>query len=130
MSIATLTRSAFMAIPTPEVETHYIEEVGCDVCFKQMTAQELDSYDWSLVKFEIDKETGIENITRRTDNTKAKYLVRCLCDADGVRLFTDDEYLLLGQKPPKVINALHKKAQEVNGIIAGKPAEKNLDTEK
>jgi hypothetical protein len=108
-------RNDLISLPAPKVEKHFVEELGAYVYFKQMSAEELDSYDWSLVNIEALGD-GTEKITRNTNNAKAKYLVRVLCDAKGQRLFQNDEYNILGQKTPKAINALHSIARKVNGV--------------
>lgn len=63
-----------------------------------------DAYDsarWS----EKDKRT----------NWRAKYLVKCLVDADGLRIFTDDQAEALGQKNGEILKSLWEKAVELNG---------------
>jgi hypothetical protein len=82
-----------------------------------MSAEELDSYDWSLVKIDIDEE-GNEKFQRNMSSSKVKYLVRILCDEKGHRLFKDDEYAILGKKSPVVINALYEIARKVNDVGA------------
>jgi hypothetical protein len=110
-------RNDIISLPTPKVEKHFVEKLNAYVHFKQMSAEELDSYDWSLVKIDIDEE-GNEKFQRNMSSSKVKYLVRILCDEKGYRLFKDDEYAILGKKSPVVINALYEIARKVNDVGA------------
>ncbi len=49
---------------------------------------------------------------------REKLLVRCLVDKDDKRLYQDDEYKLLAEKPADVIGMLAEIATEMNGLNA------------
>lgn len=49
-------------------------------------------------------------------NMRARFLVKCLVDKDGVRVFSDVEALELGQRSARVLDRLFEVAQRLNGI--------------
>lgn len=107
-------KSDFLKMEEPEVKKVWIEGIEAYVYMKQMSATDQDSYEWSIMEFVNDEATGEERIERNMEAMRAKYLVRVLCDSKGKRLFTNDEYMQLGRKFPKIILELHRKALEVN----------------
>jgi hypothetical protein len=113
MSDKVFSRRDFLSLPDPKVEKRFVKELGKYVYFRQMTAEDFDSYDWSLVDVNSEQD-GTQKISRNMQNAKAKYLVRCLCDEKGNRLFKDEEHTILGRKSPIIINALHSIAFEIN----------------
>ena len=50
------------------------------------------------------------------ENFRAKVLVFCICDAEGNRLFREDEADLLGQKSAEAIVLLYNEARALNKL--------------
>ena len=76
-------------------------------------------------------ETGhvSQQVVGRTlfENLRARLVALCLVDADGNRLFGDDEIDQLGEEPSSVLGQLFMVAQKLNGLAAAAvvQAEKN-----
>ncbi len=52
-------------------------------------------------------------------------IARCLCDADGKRLFGEGETAQVGEFPPEVLDELMTVAQRLSGMDGDGEAEKN-----
>jgi hypothetical protein len=118
-------------IPEPEVKKEYIESLGQEIYFKELSAADQDSYEWSIVEFVDDPNNpDRQKLQRNMDAMRAKYLVRSICDEDGNRLLGDDEYEVIGRKKSSVIAELHQAALKVNRATEPEKAEqeKKLDT--
>lgn len=71
--------------------------------------------------------------TKSTDKTyvvdQGKYshelIARCLCDAEGKRLFRDEEAHLVGEFPGNILDELLPIAQRLSGLEGEGEAEKN-----
>lgn len=49
-------------------------------------------------------------------NTRARYVGLCLCDAKGVRLFSDSEVDKLGKRSSAALDRIFGAAQKLNGL--------------
>ena len=107
------TRRGFLDLPEAQPEKVFIKTLEEDVFFKKMSAQDDDSYNWSMLEIKTDEKTKKTEVKRVMDNTMCKFLVRVLCDENGQRLFEDDEHALLGRKEPAVIRELHAAAMKI-----------------
>lgn len=58
---------------------------------------------------------GLKDI-EKGGNFLGQFAAMVLCDADGLRLFTDDEALMLGGKNNDVLRRICEAAQELNGM--------------
>jgi len=100
-----LDRNFFEQKEELQVKKIWLDTVQDEVFVREMTAEELDSYELSIVT--VDAQG---NIKQNLNNHKEKFLVRVLCDETGKRLFRDEEYKILGKKKPALINELYRKA--------------------
>lgn len=50
------------------------------------------------------------------ENIRARLLVLCICDAEGCRLFADEDAEVLGDKSALVLDALFVQARRMNGL--------------
>lgn len=116
-------RNDFLVPPSLTPFLVHIDTLDADVYIKKMSALDQDSFEQEMV--EIDEAEGKPKIRRKLEGMQLKYLVRVLCDKDGMRLFKDDEYHILGKWTPDVISELYAKAVEVNTV---KETKKNLKT--
>lgn len=103
------------AIPDPKVEKRWVESLGMYLFFKELSGVDQDSYEAEMVNLETDDQGNVTT-NHNLKALKAKFLVRSLCDENGVRFFKDEEYKKLGSKFSGTLNELHDIAQEVNGV--------------
>lgn len=91
-----------------KVEAVEVPEWGGTVYLRIMTAGERDAHEieWMVAK---EKGGGVSDF-------RTKMLVRCLCDAEGKRLFSDAQIEGLKQKSGEVVDRLWKKSMVVNGL--------------
>ncbi len=101
------------SIPEPTVKKVHIESNNTDLYMKQLSATDQDSYESELVKLKNNKDGSVAT-EHDLNAMRAKYLVRCLCDAEGNRLLKDNEFSVIGSKSGHVIREMHEKALEVN----------------
>ena len=78
-----------------EVELNGDGEWGGSVMIRVMSGSERD-------RFESDFVGGNKTV----ENVRAKLVAKCVCDADGVRLFSEDEVPQLGEKSAAVLDKL------------------------
>ena len=81
-------------------------EWGGDVYIRLMNVGERDAHELEWLNH---KEKGVENF-------RSKFLARCLCDAKGVRLFSDAEVPLLSKKSCVVMHRLWTQAMAHNAL--------------
>lgn len=79
---------------------------GKDLFIKPMSAYDQDAWENERVK---DQD-------KFRDNFRAKYLVKVLVDADGNRIFSDEEAIELGKKFAPTVNKLFNLAWEMNNL--------------
>jgi len=105
-------------LPHEDVE---IPEWGGTVRVRTMTGSERDAWEQGL----FDDKGKI----RRAKDIRASFLVLCLIDGEGNRIFKDADIPLLGKKSSLVLDRLFTVAQRLNGL--GKKdiedLEKNLE---
>lgn len=107
-----LSKEDFYSFKVPPVKAE-VPEIGGEVYLRCMTGAERDSYE--------------EGFIDSKGNFRAKLLVRCICDAEGHRLFNDNEAGELGEVPAHILNSLFEMAADLNGIsdASAKELEKN-----
>jgi hypothetical protein len=98
-----LSKAKILAANDVTTETIDVPEWGGEVVIKTLSGVERDQFEDSY----------------RAEETKSfrqRFLVLCLCDAKGVRLFSDKEIDALGEKNANVINRLFEKAWAFNAF--------------
>ena len=83
-----------------------VPEWGGDVFIRVMSVGERDAYENEWLR---KKETGV-------DDFRTKFLVRCLVDESGNRLFDNGDVTKLATKSAKVVNRLWKLAMDHNNL--------------
>jgi hypothetical protein len=103
-----------------EVHTMTVEEWGGDIGLKHMTAGERDAYELSNLDSDA-LEDG--TVTQRRENFRARLLAHCMCDADGILVYadkkgkiTDKAVAELAAKGAAIVQKVHAKAAEINGL--------------
>lgn len=86
------------------------------VFVRKLSASERDAFEAGKVRHKSDSKGRLESeIDLR--NTRAKLLVRCLCDANGVRLYADEDAEALGNDlPGDLADRLFEQAFAFNGM--------------
>ena len=104
-----LSREQILAAALP-VETVSIPALGGDVLVRGMTGAENDAFLASLWVGEgADRRQNLSNY-------RARFLVRCIVDEKGERLFEDDEATRLGQIGAGPIEKLYQVAERLSGM--------------
>jgi hypothetical protein len=87
-----------------------IPELGGDVNVRGMSGKELSLFNESLFTGKGKKRKVV------TVNIQAKMAVRCIEDADGHRLFTDDDAEWMGNMRADALGRIFKAIQELSGL--------------
>jgi hypothetical protein len=96
--MAILTKSQILAANDKklvEIELNGEGEWGGSVMIRVMSGSERD-------RFESDFVGGNKTV----ENVRAKLVAKCVCDAEGVRLFSEEEVPQLGEKSAAVLDKL------------------------
>lgn len=119
-SLVAMSREQFIARSQEFKKRPTVERVslpwigpGAHAFVRGMTSRERDDFETSLFARDRDgKETN--HVT--SDNIRAKFLVRVLCNSDGVRLFADHETDLISGVDAKTADALYDKGRALSGV--------------
>ena len=94
-------------LPTTEVE---VPEWGVTVFVRAMTGTERDVYESNLI------EQKDLPMSKRLANMRAKLVVLCTVDADGNRIFNDDDINAVGSKSSSAVSRVAVVAQHLNAL--------------
>ena len=93
-------------VPHPLVTDYY----GGAVFIRVMSGTDLDSFESG--KF---RQAGTD-LKFDPTNVRARLIVRCVCDAEGKRILTDQDAAAVGQHDGAVLDILFDECQELNGL--------------
>lgn len=99
-----LSKAEILAAKDLKSEVIYVDDWQGEVEVKTLTAAELDDFESSVY------DAGEMDL----DNVRARLVVRCLVDAEGNRIFGDDEADLLGQKSAAAVDQCYEVASRLN----------------
>lgn len=101
-----LTREQILASNDTKLMERDVPEWGGSVFIRIMSVGERDAYEneWSL-----SKHKGMPDF-------RTKFLVKCLCDKDGNRLFTEADIAVLREKSADLMSALWDDAMKYNRL--------------
>jgi hypothetical protein len=102
-------KAAILSSTTKKIHKVEVPEWGTAVFMRTMTAGERDA--WELAWLDKQGKGGVANF-------RSVFLVKCLCDENGTRLFADNEVEQLAAQDSKVINRLFEIAREQNGLTS------------
>lgn len=121
--MALLTAAQIEAADDRKHEDVHVEEWGGEVRVIGLSGTDRDSYEASFV------DAKGKPATQRLRNIRAKLLVKCLVNEDGIRLFADDQAKTLGAKNGAVVDRLFDVARRLSGIGQDAVAEGKDDSE-
>lgn len=101
-----LTKDQILAANDANLLKIAVPEWGGDVYIRVMTVGERDAYE---NEWQRKKDTGV-------DDFRTKFLVRCLVDEKGNRLFDNGDVERLAQKSARVVNRVWLAAMEHNNL--------------
>lgn len=105
-----LGRDAILGAVDVQYQEVDVPEWGGKVRIKGLTAGERDTFEASILQGK-GKNTSVNH-----KNMRAKLLAMSIVDAEGNRIFGNDDIAALGKKSSKAINRLFDIATELNGI--------------
>ncbi len=97
-------------LPRDTITLNYPPHLVGEVIVRGMGGKELSIFNEGLFHGNGRKRKVV------TTNIQAKMAVRCMVDADGVRLFTDDDADWLGELRNDALGKIFKKIQQLSGI--------------
>ena len=106
-----LTREQIVTADDSKTLAVNVPEWGGDVRLRVMTVGERDAYE---LEYQRKKNTG------GLDDFRSKFLVRCICDDSGQRLFTDADVEKVSRKSAQVVNRLWEVAMKFNDLDESK----------
>lgn len=104
-------RSAILEAKDLPVEAVNVPEWGTTVYLRGMTGSERDG--WEAEQYALSRG-GVAG--RDLQDFRARFLVRCLCDADGVLLFSASDAATLGKRSSAVLGRLYDLARRLSGL--------------
>ena len=104
-------KAAILAAQDQRVETVHVPEWGMDVRVRALTGAERDKFEDSMVK--AGKNGAIQ---MSSANFRARFLVLCIVDESGERVFEDAEAGALGTKSAGALSRLYNVASALSGM--------------
>jgi len=101
-------------LPVSWVDTPEWGSKSAGVYVRGMTGSERDNFEGRVSGLESG-QTGKMNY----QNMRASLVALCVCDADGNRLFTEDQVEVLGAKSATVLDRIFDVARSASGIGDG-----------
>lgn len=118
-----LSAAEIEAVDDRKYEDVHVPEWNGTVRVIGLSGEDRDAYEASFV------DAKGKPATQRLRNIRAKLLVKCLVDAKGNRLYTDDKAQVLGAKNGAVIDRLFDVARRLSGIGQDAVSEAKKDSE-
>ena len=87
-----------------------VPEWGGSVRIIAMAACERDAFEASML------DSKGKGDSKRLQNFRARFIARCIVDADNNRLFSDKDMVALGKKSAKPVSRIFDACQKLNGM--------------
>lgn len=87
-----------------------VPEWGGSVRIGTMTAAERDAFEASMIPEKGKKQAD------KMANFRARFVARCIVDAEGKPVFTEADIVQLGRKSANVLSRLFDECRELNGM--------------
>ena len=101
-----LTRDQILGAGDLAVESIDVPEWGGSVCIRVLTGAERDRFEQ-----EIQSAKG-----KPIDNVRARLVALCVCDDQGLRLFTSADIAALGEKSATALDRIFTRSLSVNKL--------------
>lgn len=111
--MALLTKDQILAADRRKTKDVPVREWGGDVRLQEMSGDERDA--WEGETF-LRNDDGTARFNAK--QVRSRLLIRCMVDADGRRLFIDDEVAKLGSLSASTLQRLYNEAMELNKVSA------------
>lgn len=109
-----LTRDQILSASDSKTEKVHVPQWGGDVHVRSLTAAERDQ--WEEAQLERSKKRGVESVSVRMANSRARLVAFTCCDEQGNRLFTDDDVARLSQKSAAAVVLVYNVAARLSGL--------------
>jgi hypothetical protein len=109
-----ITKQQILAATNLPIEPVDVPEWGGTVHVRTMSGTERDAFEQTMIALKAGGGKGATDLS----NIRARLAVRTLCDADGTRLFIDDDAEALGQTSGRALDRVFGVAQRLNGMTA------------
>jgi hypothetical protein len=110
-TVAFLTRDAILAAPDLAIVEVEVPEWGGTVRVRALNGTERDAFEASCMKERKDGKTDFD-----PRNMRAKLVALCLVDANGLRIFQQDDVKALGRKSARALSRVFDAAASLNGL--------------
>lgn len=102
-----------------------VPEWGGDVCIRELTGTERDSYEASIFTPGGVASVNAKQKTQRIDlsNARARLVALCLIDDNGQRLYKDNEIYALGKLNARGLDRVYDECRKLSGITDDDQAE-------
>jgi hypothetical protein len=105
-----LTRDEILGIADFQIEKVIVPEwKGKSVYVRGLTGEERDTFEELIFGSDKDQKEKLKNF-------RAKLISLCVCNANGERLFTQDDIPVLGKKSASAIERLYRVAERLSGF--------------
>lgn len=108
-----LTKEQILAIQDVQPVPVEVPEWGGTVYVRPMSAGARDRWEGDLIER---GEKRKESIAKATENLRAVFLSKCLCDESGVLLFGPEDIAALSGKSYRAVDRAYEAAQSLNGL--------------
>lgn len=105
-----MTRDDWLALPAYRIETLTHPVTGATVYVRSMTSDERD--EWEAGQYQLNGA----NIVANRKQVRARLILRCLCDADGKRVFGDNDLSMIGGLDARLTDPLYEAAYKINRL--------------
>ncbi len=123
-----LTKEQILAADDLKTDTVSVPEWGGDVRVREATSAERLAYEQSLYKSRVVGK-NVE-VDENYNNAQARFVVLCVIDEKGQRIFTDKDAEALGKKSATAVGRCYKVIRKLSGmdIAASEELEKNSES--
>ena len=108
--MALLTKEQILKVKDIETRTVHVPEWGGDVLVRGMTGIERDQFEAKILD-QSGKKTKVN-----LQNARARLVAITCVDADGNRIFSESEIVLLGTKSAAALDRVYDVAASLSGI--------------
>jgi len=114
------TKEAILGLNDKKIEKVFVEPWNDEVCIRVLSGRERDAFEISfMVEKKKQGDEEIEPLMAKKavmSNFRARLVSLCLCDEEGIPLFTEADAKLLGQKSGVALDIIATAAKKLNGI--------------